>query len=193
MPGQWFGQCSQAACAVLSSVLLRRLVAFVTGLVVLVGCSSGAPDHALPRGALSVVNPNKNNAGIAEGSVRRGEQWVYNLGYPVCTKAGPVRVTSVNPAAPSGDLRVVDWSMGAPADTLGKRGTVKSLVGKVRHPVVQWPCDHKADRRGVITISLTLHSAQAQANGFLVKSSSGTALVPFVVTECTRSKCEPSQ
>lgn len=154
--------------------------------------SSGPSRSAAPDATrLAVFNPQGNSAGIAMPDVTAGEPWVYNLGYPLCTTGGPVRVAAVAPFRPAGALSVRDWSIGAPATTLGRPGTAADAVGGLHHPALTWRCDaEQLPRLGSLTVTVVLHSRRAQANGFVVQSDHGSAVVPFVVTACVASTCE---
>jgi hypothetical protein len=161
-------------------------LALAAGLVAWVAWSGGS---AASRSDLAVTNPVHNSAGIDMPNVRIGDPWVYNLGYPICTTGEPLTVTGVQPNQPSGDLRIVDWSLGAPANTLGMPGTAAQTVG-LHHPSVTWSCrSREGYRRGMLTVSVALHSSKAVAHGFLVRSTAGSVVVPFVVAECVASSC----
>lgn len=169
-------------------VVVVIVVALVAAAVAVVAWSPWTSSPA--AGRLAVSNPNHQVAGNTEPSVKLGENWVYTLGFPVCTQGGPVKVTSVEPNKPSGDLRVTEWSIGRDGKTLGKIGTTSGLVG-IHHPTITWGCAGRPPYQlGQVTVTVQLHSPTAIARGFLLHSTAGSVVVPFVVAACTAATCD---
>jgi hypothetical protein len=158
-----------------------RLVA-VLAAPVLGACAASSTQQAL-----AVYNPDGQQAGEQQGLIRKAVPYTFATGFPLCTRGGPVTITSVSLHDAHGPLQLVDWAVWP---TYGYQDTVPGSARNSPYalpPRVTDACNGKV--RQVVAVSLMLTGERAFTLGFDVHSDGGSVTVPFEVGMCVAAHC----
>ena len=140
-----------------------------------------------PATSLRVDNPNKNSGGGALPDIPAGPAFVFHS-YRLCVEHGPVTVTKVLLREAQG-LEIVDWAVGPAEGTVGQidgeQRRASDLGGFAHRPITR-ACTSDPDHPlgQAFAVSLRRTADIGKTNGFEVRSTSGTAVIPFQVELC---------